>query len=52
VAALPRPILERALSGPPGDERAVRYCPRCGRAYREEIAACYECDALALVARS
>ncbi|HJR66742.1 MAG TPA: hypothetical protein VJ802_09915 [Gemmatimonadaceae bacterium] len=52
VAALPRPVLERALAGPPDDERGVRYCPRCARTYREEIATCYECEALSLVARS
>ena len=49
VAALPRPILQRALGSPQSDERAVRYCPRCARTYREEITTCHECNALALV---
>lgn len=49
VAALPRPVLERALSDPSRDERGVRYCPRCARTYREDIATCYECDALGLL---
>jgi hypothetical protein len=50
VATLPRPVLERALGDPPNDERGVRYCPRCARTYRDEIATCHECDALPLVA--
>jgi len=49
VAALPRPVLERALTAPRSEERGVRYCPRCARTYREGITTCYECDALALV---
>ena len=49
VAALPRPVLERALSGPSTDEHGARYCPRCARTYRQDIATCHECDALALV---
>jgi len=49
VAALPRPVLERALGGPAGDERGVRYCPRCARTYREDITTCYECEALGLL---
>src|SRR5688500_6363557 len=49
VAALPRPVLERALTAPRSEERGVRYCPRCARTYREGIPTCYECDALALV---
>jgi len=49
VAALPRSVLERAVCDPASEERGVRYCPRCARTYREEIATCHECDALALV---
>lgn len=52
VAALPRPVLEQALGDPSRDERGVRYCPRCARTYREDIATCYECEALSLVSSS
>jgi hypothetical protein len=50
VAALPRPVLKRALNDSPSDEVGVRHCPRCARSYREDIATCHDCDALALVA--
>ncbi len=49
VAGLPRPVLERALTAPRSDERGARYCPRCARTYREDIATCHECDALELL---
>ena len=49
VAALPRVVLERALGDAPSEEVGVRHCPRCARTYREGIATCHDCDALALV---
>jgi hypothetical protein len=52
VATLPRRILERALGDPVTDERGARYCPRCARTYRAEIAICHECEALPLVAQT
>ena len=51
VATLPRAVLEHALNDPPSDEVGVRHCPRCARAYRQDIATCHDCDALALVSR-
>jgi hypothetical protein len=49
VHTLPRVVLERAVQNPPSTERAVRYCPRCARTYRDEISTCHDCDALSLV---
>ena len=49
IRTLPHVVLERAVQSPPGNEPAVRYCPRCARTYRDEISTCHDCDALALV---
>jgi hypothetical protein len=49
VAALPRPVLERAVRDRPSEQGRARHCPRCARAYREDITMCAECEALALV---
>lgn len=52
VATLPRAVLERALRDLPDEEGGVRHCPRCARTYREDVATCHDCDALALVAKA
>ena len=48
VRGLPRAVLERAVQNRPSDESGGRYCPRCARMYRDEVATCHDCDALAL----
>jgi len=52
ASELPRPILERATGAEPvGSDSAARFCPRCARTYRDDVAACSECGDLSLISR-
>ena len=51
VAALPRNVLERAVSAAPdtAGDGGARYCPRCTRTYEDTVATCAECEDIALL---